>query len=203
MTEDEWLQHATPEEMLEFVHGKVSLRKSRLFACACMRWIVFRDLELVWVSEAFADGLASNEDMDTVASKFCSYVYETHWTADGIARGMLSAFEFSKKSEIGYAKDRSQCAAIWERKSREMASLIRDIFGNPFRPVAVDPCWLTLTVLALGQVIYDQRAFERMPELGEALERAGCSNKDILDHCRQPSEHVRGCWLVDLILGKN
>ncbi|MBL8798455.1 MAG: hypothetical protein JNM56_31460 [Planctomycetia bacterium] len=81
--------------------------------------------------------------------------------------------------------------------------LLRDIFGNPFRPVAVEPTWLTSTVASLAQAIYDERAFDRLPILADALEDAGCDNADILNHCRQPGEHVRGCWCVDLVLGKS
>jgi hypothetical protein len=73
---------------------------------------------------------------------------------------------------------------------------------NPFRPVTVDPAWQTSNVTALAQPIYDERAFDRLSILADALEDAGCDNADILNHCRQPGEHVRGCWVVDLVLGK-
>jgi hypothetical protein len=82
------------------------------------------------------------------------------------------------------------------------AALLRDIFANPFRPVAINPAWRTSNVTALAQSIYDERAFDRLPILADALEDAGCDNVDILNHCRQPGEHVRGCWVVDLVLGK-
>jgi hypothetical protein len=88
---------------------------------------------------------------------------------------------------------------------RHFPILIRDIFQNLFRPVAVDPSWLAWndgTVVKLAQAIYDDRAFDRLPILADALEEAGCDNADILAHCRQTGEHVRGCWVVDLILGK-
>jgi len=81
--------------------------------------------------------------------------------------------------------------------------LIRDVFGNPFRPVVVAPEWLTPDVLAIAAGIYSERAFDRMPILADALQDAGCDSSDILNHCRQPGEHVRGCWVVDLILGKS
>jgi hypothetical protein len=84
----------------------------------------------------------------------------------------------------------------------EGCKIIRDIFGNPFKPVTIDPSWLTSNVVSLAQAIYDERAFDRMPILGDALEDAGCDNKDILNHCRSGEEHVRGCWVVDSILGK-
>jgi len=82
------------------------------------------------------------------------------------------------------------------------AALLRDIFGNPFRPVAVDPAWLIPTVTFLARMIYEERSFDQMPDLADALEAAGCANEEILAHCRGPGEHVRGCWVVDLILGK-
>jgi hypothetical protein len=84
-------------------------------------------------------------------------------------------------------------------------AILRDIFGNPFRPVSITPAWLMRndgTAPKLAQAIYDERAFDRLPILADVLEEAGCTNADILNHCRQPSEHVRGCWVIDLILGK-
>ncbi len=86
------------------------------------------------------------------------------------------------------------------------ATLLRCIFGNPFHPLpAIDPAlqaWNGGTVVKLAQAIYDDRAFDRLPILADALEEAGCDNKAILDHYRGPGPHVRGCWVVDLILGK-
>jgi len=67
---------------------------------------------------------------------------------------------------------------------------------------ALAPAWLTSTVTSLAQSIYQERAFDRLPILADALEDSGCTNPDILNHCRQPGEHVRGCWVVDLLLGK-
>jgi hypothetical protein len=80
--------------------------------------------------------------------------------------------------------------------------LLRDIFGNPFRPVAIDLSWRTTTVVALAEGIYQDRAFDRMPILADALMDAGCEDEAILEHCRSEGPHVRGCWVVDLILGK-
>ncbi|MBN9121910.1 MAG: hypothetical protein J0I06_22675 [Planctomycetes bacterium] len=83
------------------------------------------------------------------------------------------------------------------------SQLLRDIFGNHFRPVVVEPSWLTSTVVTLTEGIYQEKAFDRMTILADALMDAGCDNKDILSHCRQPGEHVRGCWVIDLLLGKS
>ena len=87
------------------------------------------------------------------------------------------------------------------RSTRASASAA-DIFGNPFRPVTADPRWLTSTAVALARAIYDERAFDRLPILADALEEAGCDNADVLAHCRGDGPHVRGCWAVDLVLGK-
>jgi len=80
--------------------------------------------------------------------------------------------------------------------------ILRCIFGNPFRPVAFDTRWRTKTVVALANDIYEGRAFDRLPILADALEATGCDNPDVLNHCRGPGPHARGCWVVDLVLGK-
>jgi hypothetical protein len=83
------------------------------------------------------------------------------------------------------------------------AELVREVFGNPFRPVALEPAWLTSDVRALAHAIYAERAFDRMPILADALQDAGCENEDVLAHCRSATApHVRGCWVVDLLLSK-
>jgi|SRR5579883_145827 len=87
-------------------------------------------------------------------------------------------------------------------EQQTQCAILRDIVGNPFRRVAFDPLWFTSTVVALAQQMYDSRDFSAMPILADALQDAGCDNADILDHCRLPSEHVRGCWVVDALLGK-
>jgi hypothetical protein len=82
------------------------------------------------------------------------------------------------------------------------AHRLRAIFGNPFRPITLKPAWLTSSVVTLARQMYDGRDFSPMPILADALQDAGCDNEDILNHCRQPGEHVRGCFVVDLVLEK-
>ncbi len=87
---------------------------------------------------------------------------------------------------------------------KQQADLLREIFGNPFRPMTVDPAWLAANdaqVRKLAQAIYDACAFEQMPALADALARAGCSDVSLLEHCRSAAAHVRGCWLLDALLG--
>jgi hypothetical protein len=80
--------------------------------------------------------------------------------------------------------------------------LLRCIFGNPFRPVVFVPSWRTETAVALAAGIYEERAFDRLPILADALEEAGCDHADVLNHLRGPGPHARGCWVVDGVLGK-
>jgi hypothetical protein len=87
-------------------------------------------------------------------------------------------------------------------EARWQATVFRDIFGNPFRPVAFDPSWRTSTAVGLADQMYGSRDFSAMPILADAIQDAGCDSADILDHCRGPGPHVRGCWVVDLLLGK-
>jgi hypothetical protein len=83
------------------------------------------------------------------------------------------------------------------------SALLREILGPlPFRPVTIDPRWLTSTVIDLGQAICDERAFDRLPILADALMDAGCASEETIAHCRGPGLHVRGCWVVDKLLGK-
>jgi hypothetical protein len=93
--------------------------------------------------------------------------------------------------------------------AEEQAALLRCVIGNPFRPAAFDSAWRTPAVVALAQAAYDERILPsgqldpaRLAVLADALEEAGCANPDILSHVRGPGPHVRGCWAVDLILGK-
>jgi hypothetical protein len=99
-----------------------------------------------------------------------------------------------------------------ERAAAEAAELtiqcqfLKCVAGNPFRPVTISPAilgWSGAMIRRLAQAIYEERAFDRLPILADALEEAGCDNNDILSHLRESGPHVRGCWVVDLLLGKS
>jgi hypothetical protein len=96
--------------------------------------------------------------------------------------------------------------AVREDESPWQANILRDIVNNPFRPTpAVNRSWQIWrdgTVVRLAQSIYEEMAFHRMPMLAHAIEEAGCANSEILNHCRGQGQHVRGCWLLDLVLAK-
>jgi hypothetical protein len=104
------------------------------------------------------------------------------WAAEGQSKGSYQATRA--------AEDLAQIA------------LLRDIFGNPYRAVTFPPQWRTDTALALAQQMYESRDFSAMPILADALQDAGCDSSDILDHCRGAGPHVRGCWVVDLVIGR-
>jgi hypothetical protein len=89
------------------------------------------------------------------------------------------------------------------RQCQRQVGVLKEIFGNPFRPVTFDPTWRTPEVMDLARGIYEDRAFDRLPVLADALEESGCQDAEILDHCRGPGLHARGCWAIDLILGKS
>jgi hypothetical protein len=80
--------------------------------------------------------------------------------------------------------------------------LFRCVFGNPFQPPVADPSWLSPRVIAIATRIYTNRAFDQLPVLADALEKAGCADSGILGHCRFAGPHARGCWVIDLLLGK-
>ena len=87
-------------------------------------------------------------------------------------------------------------------RSRVGCDALRCIFGNPFRPASFSPAWRTDTAVALARGMYEARDFSPMPILADALQDADCDNAEVLSHCRGPGPHVRGCWVVDRVLGK-
>jgi len=102
---------------------------------------------------------------------------------------------------------REGCSFLHKNDAREaekqaVASLLREVVSNPFRTITPDTTWLTSTVTHLANTIYTDRAFGRLPILADALEGAGCTNQEVLSHCRGPGPHARGCWALDLVLGK-
>jgi hypothetical protein len=124
------------------------------------------------------------------------------------------AFRASGQSGAGLAVESPIWVAAEAAARAAQATLLRDLFGPlPFREVRIDPGWLAWydgAVRKLAQVIYDERILpeglldqSRLAILADALEEAGCDNEEILAHCRSRSDHVRGCWLIDLILGKS
>lgn len=198
MTEAEWLACVHPEEMLDLLRSKTSERKLRLFAVACYRqnpWASEHETcrNATEVAERFADGKAKPDELAQSLRM-------------AVRRGDMLDFEYGPLRSICSLSDlhAAVCSSLASDLDvlHTIPAILREIYGNPFRPVTVDPAWRTATAVSLAQAIYEERAFDRLPILADALEDAGCTNADILDHCRQRGEHVRGCWVVDLIMDK-
>jgi hypothetical protein len=222
VTETEWLDSSDPAPMLRYLRERqTSERKLRLLACACCRriWHLLpdpRSQRAVEVAECFADHRASKRDLafartnalgaaDSRAAGGASW--GAYWAVNSHASGpslnnVLAATsvilpQASKRCEADYSADLA-------RESSRQVGLIHEVFGNPFRPARVDDyvlAWDGGLVRQLAEGIYEDRAFDRMPVLGDALEDAGCTSAAVLEHCRDRGEHVRGCWVLDLILG--
>jgi hypothetical protein len=117
-----------------------------------------------------------------------------------VSRAAFDRLRERAERERTELRERAQAAEV--REQHVQCDLLRDIFGNPFRPVTLSPSWLTIAVVAIARQMYDSRDFSPMPILADALQDAGCKNADILAHCRGDGPHARGCWVVDLLLGK-
>lgn len=119
------------------------------------------------------------------------------WAANAAcewAQSLISrAAELGEYDATAYAAREDEVRAQWR--------LLADIFGNPFRPVTFDSAWRTTDVLLLARGTYEERAFDRMPILADALQEAGCDSEEILNHCRGEGPHARGYWVLDQILG--
>ncbi len=130
------------------------------------------------------------------------YIYEQNETSEMVIRAAGSraarlAGGKGKKVETARKTAEKAMEALCRR-------LINEVHGNPFRPVKFDAAWRTDTAVALAKQMYDSRDFSVMPILADALQDAGCDSEDILNHCRDANQvHVRGCWVVDLVLGKS
>jgi hypothetical protein len=208
--------------MLEFLRGKATDRKLRLFACACVQraWPALPQgltHEVVRLSEDYADGKATSRDLGRFLKPVRHPVlHPSNFVTLSLAPLLDTDFSPQAASEIANAVTRFvgwECRGgrprqyvihqeIVQAERKTQTTLLRDIMGSPFRSITLEPACITPTVTTLAQVAYDNRAFERLPALAGALEEAGCRDPDILAHCRGPGPHVKGCWLVDLILGK-
>jgi hypothetical protein len=206
MTEEEWLTSAESTPMLMFLRRKARHRKFRLLACACCRRNeLFMSLpgahEVVAAAERWAEGNGTREEVSEALQDLDLSPASPAFDRSG------GAMELGFRSEDGYIA--ATYTVAWATDDEPISEQLltnqfRDIFGNPFRPVTFDPEWRTTTALALAHGIYDERAFDRLPILADALQDAGCNNDDILTHLRDTATpHVRGCWALDLVVGKS
>jgi hypothetical protein len=156
------------------------------------------------VAELFADGIADETERKKAADSLRGVPHDrVSYTLMPDAGTAAEHGASSASYSVYWATKPTRRHEAQRGEEAAQAELLRDIFGNPFRPVSLDPAWLTSDVLALARGIYDERSFDRMPILADALQDAGCDSDDVLSHCRDTSlTHVRGCWAVDALLGK-
>jgi hypothetical protein len=220
VTEDKWLACTAPREMLNHLDPllrqlalQVSRRKLRLFACACCRrvWHLLGYETLrraVEAAEHHADGLFTDAELEMARTAIHYERRAGHQAKDAVLNATGPGFLAYAVSTVAAAVDLVRRharpvtlnSAAAERAAQ--AALVRDVFGNPFRPRQVDPHWASrgdAAVAKLALAIYDEHRFEDMPILADALEDAGCRDEEILAHCRGGGGHVRGCWLLDLV----
>ena len=218
MTEAEWLKATEPTPMLEFVRGNASARKLRLFACgvcrqlACYVTPVQDYISGIDAAEVYADESRRKAEVTRrrklLKARMVSIVDGTgnpqpdEWNALFLATVAISDKEYRTFPTCIHDLRYGRISESLKAALSGFCLPVRDIFGNPFRPVILDPSWLTTTVLALTTGIYEDRAFDLLPILGDALMDAGCDEPAVLAHCRCDEPHVRGCWLIDLLLGK-
>lgn len=151
------------------------------------------------VAEDFADDPARRVRLTDVRHVAGSPRY----SADAAAYNASHPSGLVAACETPHEASRAQGTLEQQHEERIcQATLARCIFGDPFHPITLEPSLLTDTVVNLARTIYDERAFDRLPVLADALEEARVTEPDLLNHCRQPSVHARGCWVVDLVLGK-
>jgi len=251
MTERKWSVSTDPDVLLESVRDRATDRQLRLFLCGCCRrllpWLkgprkaaLLVCEKVLEVSERYADGLASDEELlgalpvsdlyrvqsgvgilAVEAARRATYLQlagddrpmrsgraiMAHPASEGaeFARGVVSVIAGERKGPSGKAA-KKRAATV--REKAWQVHLLRDLFGSPFGPPPALRAGGGL-IRGLAQAAYDERVLpegtlnpDRLAVLADALEEAGCANANMLNHCRQPGVHVRGCWVVDLLLGK-
>jgi hypothetical protein len=232
VNEVDWLTGTDPAAMLAHLEGKASERKARLFACACVRryWGVLRyptQRNAVETAERFADELAGDDDLREAreraeeeqaaygAPMYEEFVYtaaaaccgeDAMETARNVCELLRRQAVRDAAAELAPGEDEAGAnAQASAAECRAQAALLREAFGNPFRPSVLRPEWLSWgngAAVAIARVISDEGLFGDLPYLADALLDAGCTDEAVLRHCHEPAGHVRGCWVVDAILGR-
>jgi hypothetical protein len=156
-----------------------------------------------------ADAEAQSFDMNpNIDADFGYRRLDASYTAEALlfaGETLRRALVFPPAWHVGTEGRRLLVQMFLKPIDHRLCELVREVFGNPFRHVVLNPHWLAWSdgcVARIAQRLYNERSFSDLPILSDALEDAGCDNTDILTHCRSGGEHVRGCWVVDLLLGK-
>jgi hypothetical protein len=238
MDQAEWEAANEPEKMLEALRERgASERRLRLFTVALCRriWPLItdeRNRNAVEVAERYTDGLAGKKELAQARSAARSASWnvaaararQVSWDAPGRVawRTVCEKVDAAAKQASQSSCWLAACKPValgshhgWEvgdlaGERLRQADLLRDIFGNPFRPApAIAPAWLRPSVRSLAEAAYRERQLpsgrldkDRLAVLADALEEAGCSDAELLGHLRSAGPHVRGCFALDAILGR-
>jgi hypothetical protein len=221
MNENDWLTSRFPHTMLTYVRPRASARKKRLFAVACCRQVerLIRDDRIraaVEAAEAFAEGTISNSERTRIAASAvfdenyrvslqASRAHQAARSAIGEISEVANAAIFASMSlSIDQSQKETRVGRLivtMQQHDSLICDLLRDVV-NPFFDEAVEPEWRSKNAVALAETIDRDRSYDMLPILGDALMDAGCTSERLLAHCRSAGPHVRGCWAVDLVLGK-
>jgi len=217
MTEQEWLATTDPIPMLSFVEGKASDRQLRLFVTACCSqvWSLLDHTPsklAIDVASRYTDHQADRDELDAARRTVEGWEYGYHLEkalASAVCQEpphlvqVISNSEqlLTRQYEVERKVHRAKAGTV---PTPRYTAMIRDIIGNPFHAVAFASEWRTDTSLGLARHLYERLDFSIMPILADALQDAGCDSDEILNHCRDEGQvHVRGCWVLDGLLGKS
>ena len=218
ISEKRWLTTPGWLNAIQAVEKPRHARKLRLFGCACCRriWDLLTEpasREAVEAAERFVDGEIGRAELGTVRTAAKRVVGRRpvgRFAPQYCAAMAASMVTLQSLGDCGRTAAAFAAAAVHDAKIRNVTDekrlqtpVFRDIFCNPFRPVVYAPRWRSESSVALARTAYDTRDFTLLPILADALEEAGCDHPDVLTHCRDPQQvHVRGCWVVDGVLGQ-
>ena len=234
MTEEQWLKSDDPEQMLASFQGRASERKLRLFLVGCARRVLPSSpdgdtVEALAVAEQFADGAESPHRLARARAALRVPRRSRVHPGAPLDTGHISSVPawHAAREEVGPAAIEGASCCAWSTslgpsyggplvgvtvptdEFAAQAALLRDIFGNPYRPVSLPPAGKLPEVVALARAAYEQRGLPAgilggrlLADVAQALVEAGCRDADVLNHFYRSAYHVRGCWLIDLLLGK-
>ncbi len=225
MTCDDWRSCCDLDDMLTFARKRChfSARKRRLFACACCgrlkHLLPHVHRRALATAESFADDLATREELAAAWSAAHHHplttVSHAAWAACTVAslgvatltQGHLSMVSLYAANAVANRDVRARAegphgSPTWHVERARHRAVLRDL-THPTRAVKLEPVCLSRVVVAVAWAIYEEQRPGDMPVLADALEEAGCDEAELLEHCRTPGEHVRGCWALDALLGKS
>jgi hypothetical protein len=215
MTEEEWFAATDAAALVSTAERTASPRKLRLFMVGVCRrgWDRYgipAVRTMFETAEQYADGAAVGAAVDDLRQRtesrwFWGIPVDPLLCPVGQERAAVGAFLTAIANGVSPHTADPASSEEWTRSEQcARARVLRGIVGNPWRPAELEREWLTSTVTLIAKQMYEAREFSAMPILADALQDAGCDNDAVLTHCRDTSAtHVRGCWVVDLVLGKS